>query len=114
MTADGKTEMMPVPQPIKTVLPETAATVRQLLAQTVKQSGVAGQLDVGGYWNSFRTREQLNFTVKQIHGGAFFAPADKPEFVVVLKVVFSHDAPQVDKNLALIIGKDLIKALQQK
>lgn len=111
---DGKTQMMPTAETVTTVSPETSATVREFLTQTVKQSGVVRQLDIGGYWNSFRTREQHQFTVKQVHGGAFFTPVNKPEFVVVLKIVFSFDAPEADRNLALLIGQDLITALQKK
>ena len=74
----------------------------------------SGSSGLGGYWNSFRIKQIYNLTVEQIHGGAFFAPTDKPEFVVVLKIVLTHAAPQSDRNIALIIGQDLIKALQQK
>ena len=85
------------------------------MAESVRKATVGWITDMGGFWATYLEKCDYRPLQPPCHvAGAFFAPADNPEYLVLFDMPLAADSrsyAKAEKDLGLKIGRELIQAI---
>jgi len=108
---DGEMRKLPESPVYKVIKPEISAEMRKLMKEIVKRSGNGeASPDWGGMWATYQPK--LHHSLPRNHhvAAALFAPVDRPEVVVVLKMILPRDARRPGRDIGLHMSGEILEA----